>query len=193
MVRSFVSVNLGPPAQEALTAALQLLRPRVPDGVVRWSTPSQWHLTLRFLGDLSPLQVDRLVDNLHKALARQAAFEVALEGLGCFPSLRAPRVLWVGLRPGDGMDVLRQLQGRVEAAVAELGHAPPDHPFSPHVTLGRVGQDVRVGPARKLGALLEGFHPPPLGTLVVDAVHVMQSRLGSHGVEHASLHHFALR
>jgi len=106
---------------------------------VRWTPASNLHLTLRFLGELDDDQLQR---------ARQFAPEanyghplrVRADGLGAFPSLRAPRVLWAGLStdPREEMERLLALQRATESHARWLGLRPETRPWSPHVTLARI-------------------------------------------------------
>ena len=101
---------------------------------VRWLPPEQLHLTLRFIGDAD----DAVNAAIRKGLATIASlpFPLALNGAGCFPSPRRPRVLWVGLNGGEP---LMQLQQKVETVVVMAAGLPAEErPFSPHITLARL-------------------------------------------------------
>jgi RNA 2',3'-cyclic 3'-phosphodiesterase len=161
-VRAFVAVALAPPESEAPAR-------RAPE-----------HLTLRFLGEISPESVPALEATLRPALAPLAPFDLVVEGIGAFPSAERPRVVWRGV--GSGEAPLRRLAGAVRDAVRAAGF--PDDPvaFTPHVTLFRVRSPRDQDRAR---ALLDRRTPPPPPTrVVVREVELLESTLTGTGAIH---------
>ena len=123
---------------------------------VRWSAIPSIHLTLKFLGEVGPDIIPKLSELLEGASKAERRFELRLHGLGCFPNLRNPRVIWCGII-GETENLLR-LQQKVENACAELGFAPEDRAFRPHLTLGRVNGKRNLQPLLdyiKIGSDLE--------------------------------------
>lgn len=106
------------------------------DTGVRWVKAANLHLTLRFLGDIPLESVTGLAAAIRENLADFSPFELTLSGLGGFPNLKRPRVIWVGT--GDGTDRLNLLAARVEGSCIEAGFGKSDKPFSSHMTIGRV-------------------------------------------------------
>lgn len=92
------------------------------------------HITMRFLGDISPAMVDKIFDEMKKI--QFTAFNVQLKGVGVFPSLNYPRVVWVGMT--EGIDQLRSIFDQLEPRLRALGFTPDQHGFSPHLTIARV-------------------------------------------------------
>lgn len=109
---------------------------RVTGADVRWVAVSSIHLTLKFLGEIDPAILPQLTDSLRAASALEPGFSLRVNGLGSFPNLRNPRVIWCGVE-GETQR-LQQLQVRVEQACSHLGFAPELRDFHPHLTLGRV-------------------------------------------------------
>ena len=141
MPRLFIAVDL----PENVIAALD----RMCDGLpgARWSDPAQFHLTLRFIGEVE----QGLFYEIGEALAAVShpPFELALKGLGQFPPRGAPHTLWAGVE--DPAGALPGLRRRIERELAEVGLAPERRKFMPHVTLGR----FRVPPPpERLGSYL---------------------------------------
>jgi 2'-5' RNA ligase len=148
-LRAFIAIDLSPEARQALTILQNRLKTLAPPHTVRWSAPQNIHLTLHFLGEITPEQANEALDQLTAATACYPAFEIALAGLGCFPNTKRPRVLWVGM-PQENEILLRlqqNLGGRLQAAI---DFSPETRPFSPHLTLGRVKKGI---PARHLNQL----------------------------------------
>ena len=133
-MRTFIAVPLPNECQVLLEQMQQSLRACKAE--VRWVAVQSIHLTLKFLGEVDPEAIPDLNVSLSEACKSERQFELKLRGLGCFPNLRNPRVLWCGI---DGaIESLLRLQQRVESACTELGFAPEDRPFRPHLTLGRI-------------------------------------------------------
>ncbi|ACX52821.1 2'-5' RNA ligase [Ammonifex degensii KC4] len=108
---------------------------------VKWVEEENLHLTVRFLGDTEAGQVDPLREAVAARLTSIKAFSLEVEKLGAFPSLKHPRVIWVGVKAHPSLFLLYQA---VEEAVRGLGFAPATQPFSPHITLGRVRERAVV-------------------------------------------------
>lgn len=92
------------------------------------------HVTMRFLGNINVDTVERIFGEIKKI--QFTPFNVQLKGLGVFPSLSCPRVVWVGIT--DGADQLRAVFGQLEPKIRELGFAPDNKGFRPHLTIARV-------------------------------------------------------
>lgn len=144
--RLFLGVPVPAPAREALRSSL---RAGLGDGPLpgRPVPPANWHLTLRFLGQVEAEARDRLLRELSRA-DLGSAFALELGGLGAFPRPARAGVLWAGVR--DGAEPLRELAARVEEVVESAGFARETRAFSPHLTLARVHppRDVRETIAR---------------------------------------------
>ena len=102
---------------------------------LRWAHPEHWHVTLRFLGDVTDDQVDRLLDNLAPVVDRTAPFGLTLGGAGCFPHPGAARALWLGVT--GGVAELEALASGCRTAAARGGIHIEGGRFQPHLTLAR--------------------------------------------------------
>ncbi len=139
MVRLFVALSI----PEATSLALRGLCSGLPGA--RWVNPEQFHITLRFIGEVD----GRTARHVAEALTgiQMPSFEVALHGVGTFGDKRAARSLWAGVRPSQSLERLHE---KVDGAMARLGLAPDRRKFMPHVTLARLNQP----PVERLGAYL---------------------------------------
>lgn len=145
------------------------------------------HLTLRFLGEVGEERTGRLVELLAPVGREHRPFPMTLEGVGAFPSVTHPRVVWVGVTQGRAE--LEDLARAVRAALApEFG--PDRETFVPHLTLFRIR-----GPSDRQAAheLLEGRRPapPPVSARVREFV-LKQSLLGREGAVHRTIASFPL-
>jgi 2'-5' RNA ligase len=152
---------------------------------VRWTRPDSIHLTLQFLGDILPDQVEAVADALRDACAGRAPFAFELSGAGVFPSLNRPRVVWVGVVEPSG--ALAALQQHVVRALAPLGFSPEERGFTPHLTIGRAARDAGRRDLAALGALVARASIGSLGRVAVDHVNLMKSDLKPDGAVYTPL------
>jgi len=134
--RLFVAITVPDEVRENMLRVQRELQSEVPPGVVRWTRPEQFHLTLRFLGDVPSGQVAGLQQSLRAACAGVSPLPMRAQGVGFFPNARSPRVIWVGIT--DGASGLLDLQQRIERAVQPFAAEPGGERFAGHVTLGRL-------------------------------------------------------
>ncbi len=113
----------------------------------RWTRSDAIHLTLRFLGEVDPELDRRARQSWRDCAARTRAFSFRLQGLGCFPGPRRPRVLWVGIE-ADAIHQARLegLAAGLEIAARDLGFEGSNRTFRPHLTLGRAARGIRPVP-----------------------------------------------
>ncbi|MBI4637242.1 MAG: RNA 2',3'-cyclic phosphodiesterase [Candidatus Rokubacteria bacterium] len=179
-VRSFVAVLLDPDTRAALGTAIERLR-RAGRGVA-WVVPDNLHVTLKFLGQVDEARLGEVASALAAAAAGVAAFDFVVQGLGAFPSVDRPRVVWAGA--GEGAGALVTLASRVEEALGPLGFAAEARPFSPHVTLGRL-RAPRRDPA--LAAALGASPGQVFGRIRAARVSLMRSDLSPRGARYSEL------
>jgi 2'-5' RNA ligase len=145
---------------------------------IRWTLPEQYHLTLRFFGNVDTEVIPNLCATLKATCATSAPLELTASGLGCFPNPRRARVLWVGINdPGDHLANLWQ---KINTATAAFGE-PPDHEtFVGHLTLGRIKLLSRTGIEAMQGAI-QKHAQLQLGTWQTTHLDLMRSELDSQG------------
>jgi 2'-5' RNA ligase len=175
-MRAFLAIPLPDPVRARLAAAQEALRHSAAD--VKWVDPSQLHLTLKFFPDLADPDRDRLIAALASFGRHQSAYPAALGQLGAFPSIGAPRVIWIGLAQGAEQTcaLVRQLeaQGAIETEA---------RPFAAHITLGRVREQGKTG---DLASRIRSM-PPLEGGWMISGMTLYGSRLSSSGAVHTPL------
>ncbi len=134
MIRTFVAIDLPEEVKAELASVIAGLRQK--NDRVRWVKPDSMHLTLKFLGDIPEQSVGPLSAELDTAARDFTPLSLAVEGLGAFPNLRRPRVVWAGL--SGEIEGLRQIASRVDKACASFGVKPEKRPFQAHITIGRL-------------------------------------------------------
>ncbi len=116
---------------EDVSSSLSEVQTRIVFGG-KCTKPKEFHLTLKFLGEVEKERLSILIDELSKIIF--TPFEVSLSEIGVFPNVSDPRVLWAGLEPQDTICALQQ---QVDSATQKLGFAH-DKRFHPHLTLARI-------------------------------------------------------
>jgi 2'-5' RNA ligase len=173
-VRAFIAAPLEGPVFDKIVHLQQELAATVPS--VRWVRPETMHLTLAFLGDITEESLEKIASSMLSVGDMFAPVDVNVGGLGAFPSLKRPRVLWLGLH---GADTLLKLQAAVAAMLHKLEVNWDDKPFKPHLTLGRFRQHVAAVEQR-----LEPFLDKRCGRLSISRLVLYESRLTAQGAIH---------
>jgi len=178
-MRTFVAIPLPRECQTMLQQLQLKLREFQAD--VRWAAIPSIHLTLKFLGEVDPAAIPALADSLNRAAGPENALRLRLQGLGCFPHPRNPRIVWCGI--GGDTENLAKLQQAVETACVSLGFDREQRPFHPHLTLGRVNGKRNLQPLMdyiKMGSDLGA-------AFIADHCHVYKSALKPQGAEYTVL------
>lgn len=179
-MRAFIAIAPPDVLRLAFAAAQQELAASGAD--VAWVAPANLHVTLKFLGDITDPQREAVSRALQAIAALTAPFTVEAGGVGAFPSVHAPRVVWVGLKDAQGQ--LARMAGLIERETRTLAIPSEERSFSAHVTLGRVRSSRgRTALAERLGSGL--FRQA--AAWPVTSVTLYQSHLSSAGPSYAIL------
>ena len=145
MIRSFLSIELPKPILKKIEEVQGDLRSTHAD--VRWVNPEKIHLTLKFFGNIEESRIDPIFKSIEEPIRNTLPFSLKVQGVGAFPNLKNPRVIWMGLV--DGREILVSFQKQIETQFEEIGFQSEDRPFHPHLTLGRMkssrGKEELVG------------------------------------------------
>ena len=183
-LRTFIAVDIDSSILEIIHQKIKSLRKAIGSSAVRWVPTSNIHLTLKFLGDVSPDSVDALTRLIHTEADSCHQFDLHIGGLGSFPNSKRPRVLFTGIQaPAE----LEALQRGVESATAKLGYKSESRAFSPHLTIGRVRDNITSADQQKIRKTLEEIKIDSLGTARVDSVHLYKSELKPTGAVYTKL------
>ena len=184
MVRTFIAVRVSDSVRQSLADLIGELRNSGAD--VKWVAPENLHLTMKFLGNVLETRVDEMAEAVSRACEGISPFEMSLEGVGAFPSIRRPKVVWVGVIKGK--DVLINLNKNIEAELEPIGFERERRRFSPHLTIGRLRREGRPGDlADRLSMEFNG------GECVVESVYLMKSTLTPKGPIYEELKHATLK
>jgi 2'-5' RNA ligase len=193
MIRLFVAISPTEDVKDRIEKAQRQLRGALPGNIVRWTKRDQFHLTLKFLGNVAEMRVKELTDALRDACRGVEAMRLRAERVGFFPGARVPRVLWAGVH--DEKDALPEVQKIVEASVEKFisEDASPtgrqrsqEKAFTGHITLGRI-QRIRRSEAETLAKAADDISEPFFGEWTADHVELIRSELLSGGSRYTTL------
>ena len=170
MIRAFIAVDLNETLRREISALQTDLRSARAD--VKWVEPGNLHLTLKFLGSVDENHLLPLTDALKTSGLRHHPFTISLGGLGCFPNMESPRVIWIAVSAGK--EDLGRLAQAMEEACVNLGFPKEERAFSPHLTIGRMrSQDRLVELVKRLRATpFRGSELAPIERLVLFQSHL---------------------
>ena len=190
-MRTFAAILLPEDVRDALCALSTRLRK---EGLqAGWVKPDNLHLPLRFYGELDEAQASRLLVLLSERLAGREAPVLLARGVGAFPTLRRPSILWAGLETGT--DALEALQEDTEQSARDIGLRPETRRFHPHVTLARLRAPGRArGPQSLLSRFQEEGRIPEFGQeFVARSVVLFKSSLTPRGPVYTVLREIPLK
>lgn len=171
-MRCFIALELFPEVQREIVQAQKNLKTCGAD--VKWVEEENLHLTLYFLGEITPVEMEKGAAALQEVCSSFPPFEVTLGEWGAFPHLRRPRVLWVGIKKGrEPLFVFYQKLGE---AFQNQGFKLEEK-FSPHITLGRVRSPRNLA---SLVSLFSALLPLEVGQRV-EVISLMESKLTRSG------------
>jgi 2'-5' RNA ligase len=177
-VRAFIAVELDP---HLLPKVLELQSEVLSVGAdIKAVEPENIHFTLRFLGEITQSTVDEVMTCMNGLIF--APFLIEIRGVGSFPNMRNPRVVWIGLSMGS--DAFSRLSRQLDDRLAEIGLRSEGERFTPHLTFGRVrsGRN-KAALIKKLGELLNS----EVGKMKVESVKLKKSMLTPRGPIYTTL------
>ena len=178
-VRCFIAIEVPKPVQALLKPVQIRLQSETPK--VSWTKSGNFHLTLKFLGDVHAEEISVVTEAVENVAAKQPAFSIEFGGIGVFPTLTRPRVIWVGLKHGAA--TVSRLAKAVNLELKRLNF-PADDRFHPHLTLGRVKRPMNLKPLKNI---LQKYDTIDGATLSVNEIAVMQSQLHPNGAIYTPL------
>lgn len=193
-MRLFIGLDIDAEIREHIQTFIEGLRGFSPDA--RWVSPESLHITLKFIGETQPQAVDAIKFALSGVEAK--ATEITFAGTGFFPTVKSPRVFWIGI---EADEKLAPLAAAVDAALEPLGIAKEERAFSPHLTLARTGsgrpqrmpEDRANVKFKRLRERLAAMPPPSFGTMTAREFFLYESKLSPAGARYSKLERFPLR
>ena len=184
-LRLFLAISIPETVREELRRFQVELQPLLPTRVVRWARADQFHLTLKFLGNVAARDVPALTEAARVICAGSPPMYLQAQGVGFFPNDYSPRVFWVDIKSGDGL--LQKLQQQLQSAVERFAEKQAAKKFAAHITLARFERLARRD-SEKFAA--RALTDKVFGEWKAQEVELIQSRLQPSGAIHAILDTF---
>jgi 2'-5' RNA ligase len=183
-MRAFLAIAVPEDVQARLTETIQRLAPSAVD--VAWCKRDQFHLTLAFLGDISPAILPHVTAATERVCSALSSFKCHAYGLGFFGTKRNPKILWAGVEPSPTLEALHE---GLWTELKKFGYENEEGDFLPHITIGRCREAARNHPLVKA---MDADEAVAFGEWDVQRVTLYESRLSPHGAVYRNLAHIAL-
>jgi 2'-5' RNA ligase len=188
MIRAFWAIELNREIRSALQEFQQGIRNRLP--AIGWVNPESLHLTVKFLGEIGEEQLSSIQQAVENGIKHCSPFSLEVEGIGGFPNIKQPRVLWAGV--SGQVAELQILASQVEQALIPLGFSSEAKTFHGHLTLARIKQGSReAGIALARSQVLDQH--PYFGQLNVHQLCLFRSELKPTGAVYHRLSEIQLK
>lgn len=192
-MRLFIAFDIPDEIRQRIKRFVEGLQRYAPDA--NWVKPASYHVTLKFIGEKSPDDVEQLKSVLTGISS--SPVRIVFRGFGFFPNPNSPRVFWAGMEHDD---FLPQLANAVDQACSGLRIPREEHDYRPHLTLARGGsgsprpkRGERANPKLKhLAEKLQGVPVPDFGTMTAQEFFLYESKLSPAGAQYSKLERFAL-
>ena len=138
----------------------------------------QIHFTLKFLGEIDEVKYEQVKDVMEKISF--SSFEISLKGVGGFPNLKNPRVIWIGIDK-NGAEKLISIANEIETKLTSLGFEK-DKKFKPHLTIFRVKKKIS-----DISSIMKEYEALEFGTQIISKIKVKRSVLSPKGSEYSDL------
>lgn len=177
VVRSFIALEIAGSVRSEIEKTTRLLAESVP--AVKRMDAEQFHLTLKFLGDVPAVELHRVIRAVEAACQTVEPFDLFFEQIGAFPDAENPHTLWVGLTAG--IDETGRLAERINDELARLGFPKERRRLTPHLTVGRVRDSADDAQRDALARFLAENQQRSFGASEVVSVTIFSSELDRKG------------
>lgn len=183
-IRCFVAIEIPVQVQSVFEKIQNELRTEI--GKASWTKIGKFHLTLKFLGDIKKDSISDVCNAIDKVAIKQRPFSLEFGGIGTFPNLSRPRVLWIGLK--QGIKITTGLSKYINNALSHCD-VKSDERFHPHVTLARLRQSMNL---RGYVDLFEEYQTIQNTSMAVDEITLVKSELHPNGAIYTPISRFHL-
>ena len=180
-LRCFIAISLPRELKAEILGIQDRLKSAGAD--VSWTRQEGMHLTLKFLGEIEEKGIPKIERALDMAVDGVTTFVLSVSGMGIFPDLRSPRVVWIGLKE-EGNNLIKLHKG-VEEELKKIGFPSEERRFTPHITLGRIRSNRNI---EKLLKLIDAEKGVDSGGVEVSDLHLIKSELKPSGAVYTELY-----
>mgnify|MGYP000660481983 CR=1 FL=1 len=168
-MRCFIALDISNEMRKVIWEKLEILRKRLSS--VRWVAPTNYHVSLAFLGEINDEEIQIVSDILENAAKNVPPFILQISGAGIFGKIESPRVLWAGIAHSEELTTLQKI---IVENLKSKGFKTDERPYSPHLTLARFSRPER---SKALGEWLKEFSDFNFGQIEEKEILLMQSTL----------------
>jgi 2'-5' RNA ligase len=184
-MRLFIALDIPDDIRQRIARFVEGVSGFAPDA--KWVGPETFHITLKFIGEKSAEDAERIKQVLRTIKA--APVTASFRGYGFFPSPNKARVFWTGIHADSH---LAQLASSVDHTTATLGIPRESAPFTPHLTLARARGSSLRGAFTHMHEKLQALAEPEFGTMTATEFFLYESKLSPKGAHYTKLERFAL-
>ena len=187
-MRLFVAIKIPEEVKESFGGFISEIKQlsKLP-GDLKWVQPENMHLTLKFIGETPPENLQKLKEAIAKAIEKQRKFSFEVKGIGAFPDLEKMRVLWAGIT--EESIFLTKLADKLELWTVSAGFAASDKLFVPHLTIAR----FNTPPQSTVVDLLRNIQGFNFGKVNAEGLYLMESHLSRSGPQYTDVEYFPFR
>lgn len=178
-LRCFIAIELPQGVKSALSRLQEELKKCEAD--IRWVDPNNIHLTLKFLGNVNEKDISKIINIMTGVCKKYQPFNLEIRGMGMFPNIKSPRVLWVG---AEGNNILKGLQTDIEHGMIKIGFEREDREFTAHLTLGRFRS---FKGKENILEIIKLHENESFGTINVKSISLMKSDLSHSGARYSRI------
>lgn len=176
--RVFIGIEFDAQARRAARNVFKHLKRK--HWPVVWQSLSNLHLTLVFLGSITDQQIDQVIKTAETITPNHQPFELKFKGLGAFPDLFLPTIIWLSVI-GD-LKSLSKVRKQFQNNLLKLEIDFDSNPFIPHVTLGKVSNTIRYKHRKQIGLEIQKLLTLDIPqALIIDHLTVFESLPCKHG------------
>ena len=174
IIRAFIAIELNKETQAYLAGVQSELKKT--EANIKWVKPENIHLTLKFLGNITPSQITRIKEILREISQENTEFSIELSKVGVFPKKESPRAIWIGI--SSNQDKVIKIAEGLEEKLLSTGVPKEKKSFHPHITIGRVKSNLN---RQVLVEKLKSLDMPQKSSQSVNKLTLFKSTLTSNG------------
>lgn len=185
LIRTFIAIELDGVSRHTLSSFIDEVKKAI-RGNINWTKIENLHFTLKFLGEISNTQIEEVSNIINKITIRHTPFEAKVTGIGFFPAIKRPRIIWAGI--SDGKENMLKIANDIESSIEHLGFKKENREFTAHLTIARV-RDYHIKIDHKI---LDALSKEDICTFKVDHITLFKSELLPSGPVYSILKEFPL-
>lgn len=187
-MRIFLAIEIPKHALQKIELVQNKMKKGIPYGVI-WIAPRAMHVTLKFIGESDASTTEKLNTRLFPVCGKEGPLQISLKGMGCFPTNKNPRVLWMGI---ECSKKLHNLATDLERVCVDLGIPADNRVYSPHLTLGRINSSTSMSTRSFIMGFIESIKDETIAKWESTEVTLYKSILTPAGAVYTQIMKFGL-